>query len=62
MLVTWTRVEAGLYMSELGEIRRALNGLWWFSSAARPEYSGRRATLAQAKQWAEACADEGKGS
>ena len=54
MLVTWTRVEAGWYMSELGEIRRALNGWWYVTSAASPEYSGRRATLARAKQWAEA--------
>ena len=60
--VTWTRVEAGRYMSELGEIRRGLNGLWWFSSTARPELSGLPwATLAAAKRWAEACAGEGKG-
>ena len=60
MSVTWTRVEAGRYTSELGEIRRGRNG-WWFCSAARPECSERLATLAEAKRWAETCAGEGKG-
>ena len=60
--MTWSRQEPGWYTSELGEIRRALNGWWFFSSASRPEYSGPAwPTLREAQWWAEACANLAKG-